>query len=57
VDDAGEEIQNQNITQKIRYNIDDAEEDVEDLRRMRRQIRCLFGAQNYPIDTRDSEGV
>ncbi|CAD7953848.1 unnamed protein product [Amoebophrya sp. A120] len=30
------------------YEIDEAEKDVVDLRRMRRQIRCLFGTQTRP---------
>jgi hypothetical protein len=30
-----------------RYEIDQAEKDVVDLRRMRRQIRCLFGTEGF----------
>merc|ERR1712194_37662 len=32
------------------YEIDEAERDVVDLKRMRRQIRCLFGPNMYADD-------
>ncbi|CAD7974316.1 unnamed protein product [Amoebophrya sp. A25] len=35
------------------YEIDDAERDVVDLRRMRRQIRCLFGTQGTTASSID----
>lgn len=39
-----------------RYDIDDAEKDVEELRKIRRQIRCLFGPNVAAAGLNEFEG-
>lgn len=42
---SGKDVTTFGTDDEVKYEIEDAERDVEELRKIRRQIRCLFGPQ------------